>query len=193
MKMESHRHSYRCSCKDLRVYHHECNKVNKPFSVCFEHYPLILHSFVYHMCEILILAHVWDAFGFLRENGCDKSSPSSDGEDDNDIDMLSPSDSDVESWTIEDHCSWTWCLCGCFLVSFELWLFIFVKFLWMNCELMAEFVCLHGWISELWTYYVGCGLWLSTYHIYVIIYMCLCHISCCLTKIARYSGAIAAK
>jgi hypothetical protein len=24
-------HSYRCSCKDLHVYHHECNKVNKPF------------------------------------------------------------------------------------------------------------------------------------------------------------------
>jgi hypothetical protein len=31
MKMESHRHSYHCSCKDLRVYPRECNKVNKSF------------------------------------------------------------------------------------------------------------------------------------------------------------------
>jgi hypothetical protein len=23
------------------------------------------------MCEIVILAHIWDAFGFLRKNGCD--------------------------------------------------------------------------------------------------------------------------
>jgi hypothetical protein len=26
------------------------------------------------MCEILILAHIWDAFVFLRKNGCDKHS-----------------------------------------------------------------------------------------------------------------------
>jgi hypothetical protein len=24
------------------------------------------------MCEIVILAHIWDAFGFLRKIGCDK-------------------------------------------------------------------------------------------------------------------------
>jgi hypothetical protein len=31
MKMESRLHCYCCSCKDLRVYPRECNKVNKPF------------------------------------------------------------------------------------------------------------------------------------------------------------------
>jgi hypothetical protein len=46
-------------------------KVNKPFSVWFEHCFVILHLWVYHMCEIVILAHIWDAFGFLRKNGCD--------------------------------------------------------------------------------------------------------------------------
>jgi hypothetical protein len=51
-------------------------KVNKPFSVWFEHCFVILHSWVYHMCEIVILAHIWDAFGFLRKNGCDITSAS---------------------------------------------------------------------------------------------------------------------
>jgi hypothetical protein len=35
----------------------------------FEHYTVILHSFVNQMCEFVILAHVWDAFGFLRKSG----------------------------------------------------------------------------------------------------------------------------
>jgi hypothetical protein len=38
--------------------------------VHFEYCFVILHSWV-NMCKILILAHIWDAFGFLRKNGCD--------------------------------------------------------------------------------------------------------------------------
>jgi hypothetical protein len=34
---------------------------------------MILHSFVYHMCEIVVMAHVWDAFGFLRKTGVTQS------------------------------------------------------------------------------------------------------------------------
>jgi hypothetical protein len=68
MKMVSHRHSYRCSCEDLRVYPRECNKVNKPFFVGSEYCFVILHSFVYHMCEFIILTHI------LQKNRCDRSS-----------------------------------------------------------------------------------------------------------------------
>jgi hypothetical protein len=46
-------------------------KVNKPFLYIFEHCFVILHSWIYHMCEIVILTHIWDAFGFLRKNRCD--------------------------------------------------------------------------------------------------------------------------
>jgi hypothetical protein len=66
MKMVSHRHSYHFSCKVLRVDLCECNKVHKPFLyvvsivffVCCKYCLVILHSFVYQMCEILILTHI---------------------------------------------------------------------------------------------------------------------------------------
>jgi hypothetical protein len=34
---------------------------------------MVLHSIVYHVREILILAHIWDAFGFPCKIGCDKT------------------------------------------------------------------------------------------------------------------------
>jgi hypothetical protein len=58
MKMISHRYSYRCSCKDLRVYPYGCNKVNKPLMYVFEYCLVIFHFYFYHMCEILILTHM---------------------------------------------------------------------------------------------------------------------------------------
>jgi hypothetical protein len=36
-----------------------------------------LHSIVYHVCEILILAHIWDAFDFPCKIGCDRNADES--------------------------------------------------------------------------------------------------------------------
>jgi hypothetical protein len=36
---------------------------------------MVLLSIVYHVCEILILAHIWNAFGFPCKIGCDKVVP----------------------------------------------------------------------------------------------------------------------
>jgi hypothetical protein len=33
---------------------------------------MVLHSIVYHVCVILILTHIWDAFGFPCKIGCDR-------------------------------------------------------------------------------------------------------------------------
>jgi hypothetical protein len=70
MKMVSHHHSYRCSCKDLRVYAYECKKYNKSFLYSLSIILWYLTS-KSTMCEIMTLAHIWDAFGFLWKNGCD--------------------------------------------------------------------------------------------------------------------------
>jgi hypothetical protein len=36
----------------------ECNKLMNLFLYVLKHCTVILHSFVYHMCEFVILAHV---------------------------------------------------------------------------------------------------------------------------------------
>jgi hypothetical protein len=43
--------------------------------VCFNAVDWYFTHDVYHMCLNLILAHIWDAFGFLRKIRCDKHGP----------------------------------------------------------------------------------------------------------------------
>jgi hypothetical protein len=55
-------------CLDLQVHPSECNK-EYCISLTLERFitAMVLHFFVYHVC--VILAHIWDAFGFLVKSG----------------------------------------------------------------------------------------------------------------------------